>query len=76
MDYAIEKMLNSLNSGGRIFIIINGKSSDCGPLKLAFAKMMNSEYEFTYDNVLKFLKGKKIREYTFMESRNNMRNYI
>ena len=62
---AIEKMLNSLNSGGRVFIIVNGKSSDYGPLKFAFAKMVNSEYEFTYDNLLKILEGKKIREYTF-----------
>ncbi len=62
---AIEKMLKSLNPNGRIFIMVNGKSSDYGPLKFAFAKMIDSEYEFTYDNLLKLLEGKKIREYTF-----------
>ena len=62
---AVNKMLNSLNKGGRIYFVVNGKSSDDGPSKFAFAKMINSEYEFTYDNLLKLLEGKKIREYTF-----------
>ena len=62
---AVNKMLNSLNKGGRIYFVVNGKSSDYGPSKFAFAKMINSEYEFTYDNLLKLLEGKKIREYTF-----------
>jgi SAM-dependent methyltransferase len=62
---AIKKMLNSLNPDGRIFFVVNGKSSDYGPLKFAFAKMINSKYEFTYDGLLKLLEGNKIREYTF-----------
>ena len=61
---AVEKMFNSLNKNGRIFFVVNGKSSDYGPLKLAFGKMINKKYEFTYDSLLKTLKGKKIKEYT------------
>ena len=62
---AIEKMFDSLTENGRIFFVVNGKSSDYGPLKYAFAKMIDSEYEFTYDNLISLLEGRKIREYTF-----------
>jgi len=61
---AVKKMFDSLSNGGRIFFVVNGKSSDYGPLKLAFGKMVNAKYRFTYDELLKMLKNKKFKEYT------------
>ncbi len=60
----LNKMFEHLNEGGRIIFVVNGKSSDYGPLKLDFAKMINSEYKFTYDELLELLKDKKFKEYT------------
>ncbi|MCH7568567.1 MAG: methyltransferase domain-containing protein [Nanoarchaeota archaeon] len=61
---ALEKMFNTLNEGGRIIFVINGKTSDYGPLKFAFGDMIRKKYIFTYDKLLKLLKGRKFREYT------------
>jgi SAM-dependent methyltransferase len=61
---AFEKMLNHLNDDGVIFFVVNGKSSDYGPLKLAFAKILGLKYRFTYDDLIDSLKDVKYREYT------------
>jgi len=68
MEVAVEKMLNSLKDGGRIYFVVNGKESDYGPIKLAFAEMIGVPYEFTYDALYKILKGKRVREYTTQAS--------
>ena len=62
---AIEKMFNLLNNEGRVIFVVNGKSADYGPLKLAFAESLGIKYVFTYDELLGLLKGRKFREYTF-----------
>jgi len=61
---AIKKMLRSLNKKGRIFFVVNGKSSDYGPLKSAFGEMVGVKYRFTYDDLIKLLSRRKFREYT------------
>ena len=61
---ALEKMLASLNKDGRIFFIVNGSTADYGPLKLAFSKMLDIKYEFTYDELKRLLQGKNFKEYT------------
>jgi len=61
---AVEKMFDSLNNGGRVIFVVNGKESDYGPLKLFFSELVGEKYKFTYDELLKILKGREIREYT------------
>ncbi len=61
---AFQKMLNHLDKEGIIFFVVNGKSSDYGPLKLAFAKILGLEYKFTYEMLLDLLNGYHYREYT------------
>lgn len=61
---AVEKMFNHLNKGGRIFFVVNGKSADYGPLKLAFGKIIDSKYKFTYEELMELLKEKEFKEYT------------
>ncbi|MBD3252607.1 methyltransferase domain-containing protein [Candidatus Pacearchaeota archaeon] len=61
---AVEKMFSHLNEDGRIIFVVNGKTADYGPIKLAFAKMINKKYLFTYDEVYELIKNHKIREYT------------
>jgi len=57
-------MLNYLTDDGVIFFVVNGKSSDYGPLKLAFAKILGLNYRFTYDDLIGLLKDVRYREYT------------
>jgi len=61
---ALAKMLASLNKDGRIFFVVNGNTADYGPLKIAFSKMLNVKYQFTYNNLKKLLQGKNFKEYT------------
>lgn len=61
---ALEKMLSSLNEGGKIFFVVNGKTSDYGPLKYAFSKMIKSKCIFTYEELISLLKNKKYKEYS------------
>lgn len=65
---AVEKMFNKLKEGGRIYFVVNGKESDYGPVKLAFAEMIGIPYVFTYDTIHSILDGKKVREYTTQAS--------
>jgi SAM-dependent methyltransferase len=67
-ETAVEKMFDALKEGGRIYFVVNGKESDYGPIKLAFAEMIGIPYVFTYDTLHKVLQGKKIREYTTQAS--------
>ena len=61
---ALAKMLASLNKDGRIFFVVNGSTADYGPLKIAFSKILDIKYEFTYDELKKLLQGKNFKEYT------------
>ncbi len=61
---SLDKILEHLNPDGFAFIVVNGKSGDYGPLKLAFSKLVAADYKFTYDESMDLLKGKRIREYT------------
>lgn len=60
---AIDKIFATLSDGGRAFFVVNGKEADYGPLRLAFSKMINSPYTFTYDILLEALQGKEIKEH-------------
>lgn len=70
LEKSLEEMFSSLNDGGRVFFVVNGKESDYGPLKLAFAEMLGKKYIFTYENLLSHLKGRKVKEYTAQSSLN------
>jgi len=61
---AVEKMFASLNDNGRIIFVVNGKESDYGPIKLAFSKMIGERYVFAYDELMDFLKGRAVKQYT------------
>lgn len=61
---AVQKMFDALNDNGRVIFVVNGKESDYGPLKFAFASMLGTTYKFTYDELMKLLKGRKVKEYT------------
>lgn len=61
---AIDKMFKHLAPNGRIIFVVNGKSADYGPLKLAFSEIIGEEYKFTYDKLLDLIKERKIKEYT------------
>ncbi len=65
---AVEKMFDSLKEGGRVYFVVNGRESDYGPIKLAFAEMISVPYVFTYDTLHKILEGRKVREYTTQAS--------
>jgi SAM-dependent methyltransferase len=65
---AVDKMFAHLNSGGRIFFVVNGKESDYGPLKIAFSKIINAPYVFTYDQLIELLRSRRTREYTAQSS--------
>ena len=71
---ALEKMLASLNKDGRIFFVVNGSTADYGHLKLAFSKMLDIKYQFTYDELKKLLQGTNFKEYT-LPSIINFKNY-
>lgn len=61
---SFKKMIDCLNKNGRIFFVVNGDTSDYGPLKISFAKMINAKYHFTYNNLKEILKGYNYKEYT------------
>lgn len=65
---AIEKMFKHLTEKGRIIFVVNGKDSDYGNLKRAFAKIIKDRYDFTYDDIKKYLQGKHITEKTIASS--------
>lgn len=60
---AIQKMIESLTPNGRLFIVVNGKDGDYGPLKEAFSDMVGLPYRFTYDEVKDILKDAEYREH-------------
>lgn len=61
---AVQKMFDVLADNGRVIFVVNGKESDYGPLKFAFASMLGATYKFTYDELMKLLRGRKTKEYT------------
>lgn len=63
---AIRKMLDSLSTDGRVLFVVNGKESDYGPLKLAFSKMINRPYIFTYEELVNLTEQLAVnhKEYT------------
>jgi SAM-dependent methyltransferase len=61
---AIQKMFKMLNPGGVIFFVVNGKSADYGPMKIAFSKMTRQPYVFTYDELMDIIGSRSYREYT------------
>jgi len=62
---AIEKMIEALSPGGQLFIVVNGKDGDYGPLKSTFSDMVNHPYTFTYDVLVRILEGRVYGEYSF-----------
>jgi len=62
---AIDKMIDSLTPDGRLFIVVNGKDGDYGPLKNAFSEMVQYPYTFTYDILVEILHGRESQEYSF-----------
>lgn len=63
-----QKIYDLLNEGGRAYFVVNGKESDYGPIKNAFAEMINEPYTFTYDKLRLCLVEYKTREYTTQAS--------
>lgn len=68
LPQTIEKMMLSLKEGGRVYFVVNGKESDYGPVKDAFAEIINMPYVFTYDILKSELKKYKVKEYTTQAS--------
>jgi len=48
--------------------VVNGRESDYGPIKEAFAALINEPYVFTYDKLKDVLSGYHTREYTAQAS--------
>lgn len=63
-----EKIFNLLAVGGHAYFVVNGKESDYGPVKDAFASIINEPYTFTYDKLKQCLSEYKTREYTTQAS--------
>ena len=57
-------MFDFLSDDGIIVFVVNGKTADYGPLKIAFADFIGEKYKFTYDELLNLLEGHKYKEYT------------
>jgi SAM-dependent methyltransferase len=68
LEKTCEKIHELLNEGGRAYFVVNGKESDYGPVKDAFAAIINKPYTFTYDRLKQCLSEYKIREYTTQAS--------
>ena len=68
LEKTVDKMLSILKEGGRIYFVVNGPDSDYGPLKNAFASMINKPYTFTYNILKNSLQTYKTREYTTQAS--------
>ncbi len=62
------KIYSLLEDGGRAYFVVNGKESDYGPIKDAFATIINEPYTFTYDRLKQCLSEYKTREYTTQAS--------
>ena len=63
-----QKIHELLSEGGRAYFVVNGKESDYGPIKDAFANIINEPYTFTYDRLKICLADFKTREYTTQAS--------
>ena len=61
---ALDKIIDTLNPGGIALFVVNGKTADYGPVKLAFAALVKTDYHFTYDILLDLVKNHEFREYT------------
>lgn len=64
----ISKIIDLLKDGGRVYFVVNGKESDYGPIKYAFADFIEKPYTFTYDILRNELDGFRVREYTTQAS--------
>ncbi|QQR82831.1 methyltransferase domain-containing protein [Candidatus Campbellbacteria bacterium] len=65
---AVEKIASLLKKGGRAYFVVNGRESDYGPIKDAFAEFINKPYTFTYDILKNSLSSYSVREYTTQAS--------
>lgn len=61
---SIRKIVDSLKDNGRVYFVVNGKESDYGPIKNAFATFIKKPYNFTYDILKSELKNYQVKEYT------------
>lgn len=68
LSKTIKKMISLLKDDGRIYFIVNGKESNYGPIKNAFAKLINKPCVFTYDILKSELRNYKIKEYSIQSS--------
>lgn len=64
----IRKIVGSLKENGRAYFVVNGKESDYGPIKDAFATFIKQPYHFTYDILKSELKNYQVKEYTAQAS--------
>ena len=67
---AIQKMMNSLTKDGILIIVVNGKDADYGPMKLAFSKLVGTDYKFTYDQMHQILSKYNYTEFSRPSSLN------
>ncbi len=65
---AVNKIMTLLKPGGRAYFVVNGKESDYGPIKNAFASFIAKPYTFTYDTLKQELRGFNTKEYTTQAS--------
>lgn len=65
---SIRKIVDSLKENGRAYFVVNGKESDYGPIKDAFATFIKKPYHFTYDILKSELKNYQVKEYTAQAS--------
>lgn len=68
LPQTVKKIVDLLKIGGHAYFVVNGKESDYGPIKNAFAEFIDKPYTFTYDILKAELKGSKVREYTTQAS--------
>ncbi|MDO8604455.1 MAG: methyltransferase domain-containing protein [bacterium] len=68
LPQTIKKIISLLKDGGRAYFVVNGKESDYGPIKDAFASFIGKPYTFTYDVLKANLKEHRTKEYTTQAS--------
>lgn len=68
LSKSIQKITSLLKDNGHAYFVVNGKESDYGPIKNAFASFIDKPYTFTYDILKAELKGYTTREYSTQAS--------
>lgn len=64
LNQALQKIYQMLSPNGKAYFVVNGKEKDYGRIKQAFAEISDRSFEFTYDILMKNLKGYSVVEHS------------